>query len=350
MIRHGVMGRMPDGTEVLRYTLENPQGAYAEISTLGGCLMRLCVPDRLGVLGDVLLGYDTVEAMLAAPGYMGMLVGRYANRIGGASFTLNGKAYTLAKNDKGNHLHGGLHGFDKYVWQAREEGKSLILSIHSPDGDEGYPGALDVRVEYTFTDKNVLRIAYHATCDADTVINLTNHAYFNLYGPQSPSIKEHLIQINADAITAVADGACIPTGELMPVENTPFDLRSPRRIGDGLKEQATDMQMQYGSGYDHNFCLQGEAGTLRQACVAEDMRSGRVLEAWTDQPGVQFYTGNMISGDTPGKLGVPYRPRQGFCLETQHYPDSVHHANFPSCVLRAGDVYHTVTEYRLSVK
>lgn len=350
MIRHEVMGYVPDGTAVQRYTLENRQGAYAEISTLGGCLMRICVPDRQGVLDDVLLGYDTVEAMLSASGYMGMLVGRYANRIGGAAFELNGKTYNLAKNDKGNHLHGGIRGFDKYVWQAREEGEALILSIGSPDGDEGYPGALDVQVTYAFTDDNVLCIAYHAMCDADTIINLTNHAYFNLSGPQSPSIEEHFIQIHADAITAVADRACIPTGELMPVENTPFDLRSPRQIGEGLKGQASNIQMQYGSGYDHNFCIQGEGGMLRQACLVEDPCSGRLMETWTDQPGVQFYTGNMIAGNTPGKLGVPYQPRQGFCLETQHYPDSIHHAGFPSCVLRAGDEYATITEYRFSTK
>lgn len=342
------MGTLPDGTEITKYRLENGSGAYAEISTLGGCLLSLVVPDGRGKMGDVLLGYEDIPSIQRAEGYMGMLIGRYANRIGGASFALHGKTYTLAANDGENHLHGGLKGFDKKVWDAQVDGSALVLRLHSPDGDEGYPGALDVKVTYVFGEDNALRIAYEAKADQDTIINLTNHAYFNLSGPQSESIGEHHMQINADRITAVASRACIPTGQLMAVDGTPFDLRKPLRIGEGLARQSEDTQMQYGNGYDHNFVLQGYDGTLRRACVVYDPASGRTMEVWTDQPGVQFYSGNSIGGDVPGKLGVPYRKRQGFCLETQHFPDSVHHENFPSCVLKAGEVYRTATEYRFS--
>lgn len=345
-MKKAAMGRLPDGREVFRYTLENASGAYAEISTLGGCLLSLAVPDRTGAPGDVLLGYDTVEAMRAAKGYMGMLVGRFANRIGGASFDLGGKMYLLAKNDGENHLHGGLIGYDKHVWQARAQGDSLALSLHSPDGDEGYPGALDIAVVYTLTEQNTLRIRYTATADQDTIINLTCHAYFNLSGPKCPSIENHRVQIHADAITSVSSRACIPDGKLYLVDKTPFDLRSMRALKEGFARQDEDIQMRYGNGYDHNFVIRGWDKTLRQAVLVEDPASGRRMETWTDQPGVQFYSGNGISPDIPGKLGAPYRPRQGFCLETQHFPDSVHHPQFPSCVLRAGEIYDTTTEYR----
>lgn len=349
MITRSSMGTLPGGTEVFRYRLANAAGAYAEIATLGGCLLTLVVPDRDGNLGDVLLGYDTLETMQAGGGYMGMLIGRFGNRIGGAAFALGGKTYHLAKNDGENHLHGGLVGFDKHVWQAREAGDALVLTLRSPDGDEGYPGTLDVTVTYTFTEDNTLRIHYEATTDQDTILNLTNHAYFNLSGPANAFIGGHDMQINADAITEVGSGACIPTGRLMLVDETPFDLRRPRNVGEGLSRQATDVQMQYGNGYDHNYVIKDWDGALRQACVTTDPASGRRMETWTDQPGVQFYSGNSIRGTTPGKLGEPYVMRQGFCLETQHFPDSIHHPHFPSCVLGQGDTYDTTTEYRFSV-
>lgn len=343
-----VMGRLPDGREVFKYTLENASGAYAEISTLGGCLLSLVVPDKAGVPGDVLLGYNTIESMRAAKGYMGMLIGRYANRIGGAAFDLNGKTYLLAKNDGENHLHGGVAGFDKYVWQDQARADALALSLHSPDGDEGYPGALDVTVTYTFTEQNTLRIHYSAAADQDTILNLTNHAYFNLSGPETPSIEHHRMQIHADAITSVSSRACIPDGKLYLVDGTPFDLRRPYALRDGFARQGEDTQMQYGNGYDHNYVIRDWDGTLRQAALVEDPASGRRMEAWTDQPGIQFYSGNSISPDVPGKRGLPYKPRQGFCLETQRFPDSIHHPQFPSCVLRAGEVYDTTTEYRFT--
>lgn len=344
------MGTLQNGTEIFRYRLKNASGASADIATLGGCLLSLRVPDRDGVLGDVLLGYDTLETMQAGEGYMGMLIGRYGNRIGGASFELDGIAYHLAKNDGENSLHGGFKGFDKGVWRVeRAGGSSLTLSLISPDGEEGYPGTLSVTVTYTLTDRNALRIEYQAQTDHATILNLTNHAYFNLSGPGSASIGDHRMQMLADRFTEVADGACIPTGRLLPVEGTPFDLRAPRILKEGLSHQASDVQMQYGKGYDHNFALTDWDGTLRLACVVEDPGSGRRMETWTDQPGVQLYTGNMIAGDTPGKCGVPYVSRQGFCLETQHYPDSIHHGQFPSCVLRPGEIYRTATEYRFGV-
>lgn len=350
MITKHTMGKLATGQEVFAYRLENASGAYATISTLGGCLLSLYVPDREGVLGDVLLGYETLETMQAASGYMGMLIGRYANRIGGATFELNGKTYTLAKNNGENHLHGGIRGFDKYVWDAKVLGEALALSIHSPDGDEGYPGAMDVRVTYTFSEDNVLAIAYEAQADKDTIINLTNHAYFNLSGPACASIGRQRIQINADAITEVASAACIPTGRLMLVDHTPFDLRTLREMGEGLSHQDQDIQMRYGNGYDHNFVIKDWDGTLRQACIVVDSQTGRRMETWTDQPGVQFYSGNSIKGDIPGKMGVPYAARQGFCLETQHFPDSIHHGKFPSCVLKKGETFASRTEYRFSVE
>lgn len=350
MIDGRSIGRLEDGTEIFVYTLKNSTGAYAEIATLGGCLISLYVPDKHGALGDVLLGYNTLETLQAGRGYMGMLIGRYGNRIGGASFTLNGKTYALAKNDGENHLHGGVKGFDKQVWAAEVKADALVLRLHSPDGDEGYPGALDVKVTYTFSDDCVLGIHYEATCDEDTILNLTNHAYFNLSGPENPSIGEHEIQIHADAITEVGDRACIPTGRLYLVDQTPFDLRKPRAIGEGLSHQAEDVQMQYGNGYDHNYIVKDWNGRIQKICTVTDPVSGRKMETWTDQPGVQFYSGNSISGDVPGKAGVPYQMRQGFCLETQHFPDTVHHPSFPTCVLRKGKTYDTVTEYRFSMR
>lgn len=349
MISKTTMGTLSCGREVEKYTLSNASGAYVEISTLGGCILSIHVPDGQGKLGDVVIGFDTLETMQTGSGYMGALIGRFGNRIGGAGFDLNGKTYTLAKNDGENHLHGGISGFNKKVWNAREKGDALVLTLTSPDGDEGYPGTLEVQVTYTFSPDNALGIHYEAQCDQDTVINLTNHVYFNLSGPAYGGIGDHSIQINADTFTEVSSRACIPTGALAPVDGTPLDLRVPRTICEGLSHQQEDAQMGYGNGYDHNYVIRGWDGTLRQAAIVEDGPSGRRMEVWTDQPGVQFYSGNSISGDTPGKCGTPYTARQGFCLETQHYPDAIHHPAFPSCVLKKGGKYDTVTEYRFGV-
>ena len=350
MISRASMGMLACGKEVFKYTLKNTSGAYVEVSTLGGCLLAIAVPDKDGNVSDVTLGYNTLEAMQADNCFMGYLIGRFGNRIGGAQFDLNGKTYTLAKNDGENHLHGGVKGFDKYVWADAIEGESLVLTHHSPDGDEGYPGSLDVKVTYTFSNENTLGIRYEAECDADTPINLTNHVYFNLSGPACEGIGGHDILIHADTFTEVSSAACIPTGRLAPVDGTPFDLRTFRNVGQGMACEKSDTQMQYGQGYDHNFPINGWNGTLRQAVIVRSKDTGRRMETWTDQPGVQFYGGNFIGGGAIGKCGVPYSRRQGFCLETQHFPDSIHHANFPSCVLHKGEKYDTLTEYRFTVE
>jgi len=350
LITSASMGNLPCGTEVRAFTLQNASGASMKVSSLGGCLLSIVVPDQKGRLSDVTLGYPALETLAQAGGYMGFLIGRFGNRIGGAQFELNGKTYALAKNDGENHLHGGLKGFDKRVWGAEIKGDTLALTLRSPDGEEGYPGTLDVTVTYSFSDENTLGIRYEAVCDQDTVLNLTNHVYFNLSGPDCQTLDSHEILINADAFTEVSSPACIPTGRLAPVEGTPLDLRAFRNIGEGLALEERDTQMRYGGGYDHNFVLRGWDQTLRQAAIVRDKATGRRLETWTDQPGVQFYSGNFIKDDRPGKCGPPYRRRQGFCLETQHYPDSVHHQNFPTCVLRKGEKYETVTEYRFSAE
>lgn len=334
-------GQLPCGTPVERYTMTNAQGACVELLTLGGMLLSIKVPDKNGTLGDVLLGYDNIPAIRSASGYMGMLIGRFANRIGGAAFELDGKAYSLAANNHENHLHGGLHGFDKKVWAAEVISDGIRLRITSPDGEEGYPGTLSVMVTYTWSDQNELGIHYEASCDAKTILNLTNHAYFNLSGPESPSIEGHDIRILADAITAVENSRCIPTGILRPVADTPFDLREFRNVGEGLAQQASDEQMTFGNGYDHNFVLNGSG--LRLTAELRDQASGRLMKVYTDQPGVQFYSGNSIDTPELGKAGVPYRFRQGLCLETQTFPDGIHHPNFPSCVLEPGEAFDSRT-------
>lgn len=345
MISVAPMGRTAEGLAVERYTLKNASGAYAEISTLGGCLMSICVPDGDGNLGDVTLGYADLSALERAGGYMGMLIGRFGNRIGNARFTLNGKTYQLAKNDGENHLHGGLRGFDKKIWQARIEGETLALTIHSPDGEEGYPGALDVTVRYAFSEDNALSIRYAATAHADTVLNLTNHVYFNLSGPESSDFGAQKIRIDADRFVPVRSAASIPTGELRDVTGTPLDLRAGRVLLEGLALREGCEQMRFGNGYDHNFVVNGWDGTLREVCEVIDPKTRRRMRVLTTEPGLQLYTGNSISGDVPGKCGMPYRSRQGFCLETQHFPDTPNQPGFPSCVVRAGETYRSETVY-----
>ncbi|MEG0766780.1 MAG: aldose epimerase family protein [Clostridia bacterium] len=339
-------GSLPTGETVALYTLTNTRGASVCIATYGGTLVSINVPDASGLFGDVLLGYDQLDAMRQASGYMGMLIGRFANRIGGAQFSLGGKTYQLAANNGVNHLHGGVHGLHHKVWEATAGDDCLILRCESPDGEENYPGTLAVQVTYTWSETCALGIHYQAVCDQDTVINLTNHAYFNLSGPACPTILQHEIQIDAEAITAVADSACIPTGELRPVADTPFDLRTFRTIGEGLDQ--ADEQLRFGNGYDHNFVLYPAQGGVRRIAQVRDRASGRQMEVYTDQPGVQFYTGNSIKSDFPGKLGVPYHARQGLCLETQTFPDGIHHPTFPSCVLKAGDTFDSTTRFGFS--
>ncbi|MGH9940745.1 MAG: aldose epimerase family protein, partial [Pyrinomonadaceae bacterium] len=310
------------------------------------------VPDRAGHFDDVLLGFDTLEGYLKESSfYVGPVIGRYANRIAKGRFALNGKEYKLAVNNGENHLHGGLKGFDKVVWKARplqtRGGAALELTYLSNDGEEGYPGNLSVKVVYLLTDRDELKIDYSATTDQDTIVNLTNHAYFNLAGQGNGNILKHRLSINADCFIP-ADDKSIPTGELRSVAGTPFDFRRATAIG--ARIEVDDEQLKFGRGYDHTFVIDGRAGTLRRAATASDPMTGRVMEVWTTEPGMQLYTGNYLESTMVGKGGKAYGPRYGFCLETQHFPDSPNKPNFPSTVLRKGGRYNSTTVYKFSAR
>jgi len=345
-------GKTPDGQPVDLYVLTAKGGAEACITNYGGAVVSLKVPDRNGKLADVVLGYDNADGYVNDKSFFGALVGRYGNRIGHAQFALDGKTYTLAKNNGENSLHGGIMGFNKAVWTAKiipaKDGQSLELSYLSKDGEEGFPGNLKVSVVYTLTDSNALRITYSAISDKKTVVNLTNHSYFNLAGQGSGDILGHLLIIQADKFTPV-DAGLIPTGEFRDVAATPFDFRKELAIGARIDQD--EEQLKLGGGYDHNFVLQrsNDPEESLAARVLEPV-SGRVLEVWTTEPGVQFYTGNFLDGKTIGKGGVTYPRRSAFCLETQHFPDSPNQPKFPSVVLNPGERYHTITTYKFSVK
>jgi len=338
-------GKTEDGQAVDIYTLTNAAGAEARIMTYGGIVVSLKVPDRNGKLGDIVLGYDSLDGYLKNVGnpYFGALIGRYGNRIGKGKFTLNGHEYTLAQNNGENHLHGGNRGFDKVVWKAEEVkiagNVGLALSYLSKDGEEGYPGNLSVRVIYTLTNDNELKIDYSATTDKDTVVNLTHHSYFNLAG--SGTILNHELTINADRFTPIDQGL-IPTGELRSVKNTPMDFTKPTAIGSRIDQK--DEQLTFGKGYDHNWVL--NKGTSSPAARVYEPTSGRVIEVFTDQPGLQFYSGNFLDGSITGKYGQVYQQRSGFCLESQHFPDSPNKPSFPSTVLKPGMKYSTTTTYK----
>jgi aldose 1-epimerase len=337
-------GKTPPGETVELYTLKNAKGVEAAISTYGGVLVSLKVPDRAGALGDIVLGFDDFNGYLKPPPYFGALIGRYGNRIAHARFTLDGVEYKLAKNNGDNSLHGGNRGFDKVVWKAKL-GNGLELTYLSKDGEEGYPGNLSVTVVYTLTDNNELKIDYTATTDKDTVVNLTNHSYFNLAGQGEGDILAHQLTLNADRYTPV-DKGLIPTGELRSVEGTPFDFRQPHAIGERIG--SSDEQIGLGGGYDHNFILNRTGDGLSLAAKVNEAKSGRVLEVLTTEPAIQFYTGNFLDGTIAGKGGKIYGRRSALCLETQHYPDSPNHPSFPSTELKPGAVYHTTTVYRFS--
>ena len=340
-------GRMPDGTAIQIYSLTNKSGVQARITNYGGILVSLQAPDRKGALADVVLGFDSLAGYLANPGpFFGALIGRYGNRIGHAKFSLNGVEYHLEKNDGDNSLHGGAHGFDKRVWTPRPlPDGGLELTYVSKDGDGGYPGNLTVKVTYHLTDANELKIDYAATTDKDTVVNLTNHAYFNLRGAGLGDILGHRVTLNADRFTPV-DSGLIPTGELRPVEGTPFDFRKSTAIGARIEQ--SDEQLKLGRGYDHNWIINRSGSGPALAARVEDPESGRVLEVLTTQPGVQFYTGNFLDGSAKGKGGKAYARRFGFCLETQHFPDSPNKKDFPSTVLKPGQQFQSTTVYRFS--
>ncbi len=350
MITKELFGKKPCGCPVEAYTLTNKNGSSVQILSMGGIIRKICVPDKNGVLADVVCGFDTVEGYLTGGGYQGALIGRYGNRIGKGKFTLNGVDYQLALNDGENHLHGGMKGFNQKIWDVvpfeKPDACGLILTTVSEDGEENYPGRLEIKVTYTFSDKDELSIHYEAETDADTILNMTNHAYFNLNGYDSGDILSHLLTIDADAITAI-DSGLIATGENRPVEGTPFDFRTPTAIGARIGED--DEQLTFGGGYDHNFVL-NNGGKYAKIAELYSPKSGRCAEVYTDQPGVQIYAGNMMNGEVPFKRGIPQRPRHAVCMETQHAPDSPNHDNFPSVVLKKGEKYDTITTYAFSVR
>jgi aldose 1-epimerase len=333
------------------FTLRNSAGMEVAITNYGGRIVSLLVPDRNGKFEDVVLGFDSFDGYWKKNPYLGAIVGRYANRIANAEFKLNGITYRLARNNGENSLHGGLHGFDKVLWKAKEiasqESAAIELSYLSPDGEEGYPGNLSVIVTYTLTEANELRIDYGAMTDKDTVLNLTNHSYFDLTGDGGGYILDHEIAINADRFTPINEHL-IPTGELRPVAGTPFDFRSAARIGARIDDP--DPQIQLASGYDHNFILNGGGRELTLAARANEPKSGRILEVRTTEPGVQFYSGNHLDGSVTGKRGKAYGYRAAFCLETQHFPDSPNKPNFPRTDLKLGERFRSTTVFKFSAK
>ncbi|WP_139924504.1 aldose epimerase family protein [Hymenobacter sp. DG01] len=348
-------GKTPDGAEAQLYTLTNAHGLKATITTYGGTLTSLLTPDKNGQLGDVVLGFDNVEgytspAYLEAGPYFGALIGRYGNRIKGGKFTLGGQQYTLAQNNGPNHLHGGKRGFDKVIWQAEPgtsaDGQTLTLTYTSKDGEEGYPGNLTVKVVYTLTNDDALRLDYTATTDKATPLNLTNHSYFNLNHGQAKNALDHVLTLKADRFTVV-DTTLIPTGELRSVEGTPMDFRQPHAIGERIKQVPGAAP----GGYDHNWVLADRQRTQPElAATVYEPVSGRTMEMLTDQPGVQFYSGNFLKGTLTGKGNTAYPQHYGFCLETQHFPDSPNQPKFPSTILEPGQTFRSITEYRFGVR
>jgi aldose 1-epimerase len=348
-MRNMEFGKTSDGTAVDLYVLTNSKGMTAKVMTYGAILTELHVPDRDGKPGDVVLGFDDLRGYLAGHPHFGATVGRVANRIARGRFTLDGKEYHLAVNNGPNALHGGLKGFDKVIWSAEpaeaKDGVAVRFRYRSPDGEEGYPGNLSVAVTYTLTEENALRLDYAATTDKPTPVNLTNHTYFNLAGAGSGDILGHELMLAADKYTP-ADDNLIPTGEVRPVRGTPLDFTTPAVIGsrfDQLKSNPV--------GYDHNFVVRGGGGKEPAlAARVREPKTGRVLEMFTTEPGVQFYTGNFLDGTIKGKGGAVYRKHAGFCLEAQHFPDSVNHPDFPSTILRPGQTYTQTTVYQFSAK
>ncbi len=340
-----------NGKNVYLFTIKNSKGMTAEITNYGGTLVSLRVPDNKGKFDDVVLGYDNLEDYLKYKSFFGATIGRFANRIGNSVFELNGIKYNVAKNDGKNHLHGGVVGFDKVVWEEQLQKEEVIDSIEfaylSVDGEEGYPGNLNVRVKYTITEDNELKIEYYAISDKDTIVNLTNHSYFNLSGHNSGDILKHKIMINADKFT-INDKESIPTGEITEVNNTPMDFRELTLIGENISSSYE--QIVFGGGYDHNFIINNSGNKLEKAAEVYDEKSGRVMEVYTTKPGVQFYSGNFLKGLEPGKGATSYVKRSGLCLETQYFPNSTLHKNFPSPMLKAEEKYEHCTIYKFSAK
>jgi aldose 1-epimerase len=340
-----IFGTATDGTPVRIYTLTNSKGMVAKVTEYGAMLTELWVPDRDGKLADVVLGFDSLEQYLNGPSFFGSTVGRVANRIAKGRFTLNGKEYVLATNRPPNHLHGGFKGFDKRIWKSRplpttDSAVAVEFTYMSPDGEEGYPGTLNVMVVYSLTDANELRIDYVATTDKATPVNFTNHSFFNLAG--AGSIVDHLLTLNADRYTP-SDATLIPTGEIAPVKGTGLDFTKPRRMGERIEEFRS-----FANGYDHNFVLNSGGGEFAWCARVEEPKSGRVMEIRTTEPGVQFFTGNRLDGKFTGIGGVTYNQHGGFCLEPHHFPDSINKPNFPSVVLRPDAMFKSSTVYKFT--
>jgi aldose 1-epimerase len=350
-ISESSFGTLPDGTPVSLYTFRNAAGTEMKVTNLGGVIVSLKTADREGVFEDIVLGYDSLAGYIKAPSFFGALVGRYGNRIAKGKFILDGTTYTLARNNGENHLHGGLKGFDKVVWQATpsssEDGASLSLAYLSKDMEEGYPGNLQVNVIYTLTNKNELKINYSATTDKKTVVNLTNHSYFNLSGNTKRDILDHVLSVAASNFIPV-DESLIPTGEIRSVEGTPFDFTSPTVIG--LRINDSDPQILAGKGYDHCWVFDKDDFSLSLGATLYDPKSGRYMEMYTTEPGTQVYTGNFLNGTITGKYGTVYKQRYAICLETQHFPDSPNQEKFPSVVLNPGETYSTETVYTFSTR
>jgi aldose 1-epimerase len=342
-----------DFDSIKLYTLENESGMTVRVTNYGAIITSIIVPDRNGKRADVALGYDRVEDYINAVDkpYFGAVVGRYGNRIAKGEFTLDGETYSLLQNNGENHLHGGAIGFDKVVWAVDEyvEGKSLTLSYLAKDKEEGYPGNLELKIVYTLADDNSLVVDYHATTDKATPINVTQHTYFNLKGEGQGTILDHKLTLNAKTFTPV-DESLIPTGEMPAVAGTPFDFTTAKAIGRDIDQQ--NEQLVFGLGYDHNWILNkgGKEGELSLAAQVHEPSSGRVMEIYTTEPGIQFYCGNFLDGRLKGKSGKPYVHRGGFCLETQHFPDSPNQPNFPSTILKPGETYESKTVFKFSAK
>ena len=351
-IQKHAFGKTEDGQAVDLYVLRNKSGMEVSITNYGGTVVSLKVPDKAGKLADVVLGYDDLQGYIADKTFFGVLVGRYANRIAHGKFTLNGSTYSLAKNDGENSLHGGAKGFNKQVWSAKDvsssAGQAIELTYRSKDGEEGYPGNLVVQVVYTLTDKNELKIEYAATTDKDTVVNLTNHSYFNLAGQGNGDILNHRVTIHAQQFSPV-DATLIPEAQARSVLGTPFDFTKAETIGARINQD--DQQLKFGRGYDHNWVLNPNGPhPLSLAVEVYEPSSGRVMDVLTTEPGVQFYSGNFLDGSVHGKGSKVYGHRSGFCLETQHFPDSPNHPGFPSTVLKPGQRFNSTTVYRFSAR
>jgi len=350
-VRKESFGNTGDGRPVDLYTFTNSNGLEVRAMTYGGIIVSLRVPDKNGKLADIVLGHDNVDGYLVNPPYFGAIVGRYANRIANGTFTLDGMKYVLAKNDGPNSLHGGVNGFNKVIWEANEiksqKGVGVAFTYLSKDGEEGYPGNLKVKVSYTLTDDNQLVVDYEATTDKATPLNISQHSYFNLAGEGNGDILGHELTLNADRFTPV-DKTLIPTGELRPVKGTPLDFTKSTAIGARIEDNYE--QLVVGHGYDHNFVINRKGNGLMLAARVHEPKTGRVLEVSTTEPGVQFYSGNFLDGTITGKQGHVYKKRYGFCLETQHFPDSPNHPDFPSTILRPGTTFHSQTIFKFSTE